>query len=189
MTSSHRDNHNREVTKQIRIHRSELTKRPSRTTACQPGGTRRDRETLKVGNDSQEAAAPPACIWDGLCLTPADRARGEGALLMRLRNPSLGWGTFLKGCLCDTVPQRCQPWNLWSTQINTHTHFLFTGHEVTVLLTDWTGGRKLTWEINSRQNHWTFSCVLTSQLLRTLTHYLKHKISQVHCMQISLNYV
>lgn len=111
----------REVTKQISVHRSKLTKRPSRTTARQPGGTRGDRKTLKAGNDSQEAAAPPACIWDGLCLTPADRARGEGALLMRLRNPSLGWGTFLKGCLCDTVPRRCQPWNLWSTQINTHT--------------------------------------------------------------------
>lgn len=47
-------------------------------TTCQSGGVQRDRKTLWAGNDSQEAAAPPACVWDGLCLTPADRAQGEG---------------------------------------------------------------------------------------------------------------
>lgn len=70
-----------------RFHESKPTVRPSRhPTVWQPGGTATDRETLQTQNDSQEAAA----VLDGLSLTPADRARGEGGSANEAPQPIAG---------------------------------------------------------------------------------------------------
>lgn len=82
-----RDNQRGQRADSKRFHESEPTARPSRhPTVWQPGGTATDRETLQAQNDSQEAAA----VLDGLRLTPADRAQGEGGSANEAPQPIAG---------------------------------------------------------------------------------------------------
>lgn len=146
------------------------TKKSPSTRKCQSGVAQWGRQTLKAGNDPQEAGA----LWWAVPNT-GWQVTGRGVSANEAHSPSLGWGTFLKGFLCDTVTSAlCPLWNLWSTWI--HTHSLFSGHELTALLIDW-------------RVHCDWSQVVryfTDVFVCLSPHYLKHNKNQVHCVHVSL---